>query len=262
MVWNTLKGSPLRGLASGLMLTLWASAAWGWGVEAHRLIGELAERQLQPAAAAEVRRLLSAEPGATMGSVAAWADEVRGRHDAAWHYVNMPPNTACQFVAERDCPGGACVVGAIERQLQILGSTAPDDQRRKALKYLIHFVGDVHQPLHAGRAEDRGGNTFQLQAFGRGTNLHALWDTGLIANAPGGLAALQQALDSPSAAIPEGSPATWAEESCRAVEQAWFYPAKRTLEESYLSKAYPVLQQQIQRAAARLAAVLNRTLGR
>ena len=148
--------------------------AWGWGADGHRIIAELAERQLQPRTAAEVRRLLSLEPGATLGSVASWADQVRTEADARRHYVNMPPEVHCHYVAERDCPNGECVVGAIERQLAILKSKAPDDERLRALKYLVHFIGDVHQPLHAGHAADQGGNTFQLQAFGHGTNLHAL----------------------------------------------------------------------------------------
>jgi hypothetical protein len=232
-----------------------------WGSAAHRLIGELAESRLTPKAAAEVRRLLAAEPSATLGSVAPWADEHRSRVDAPWHYVNIPPAAGCQYQSKRDCPDGACVVEAIERQLNVLASKASDDQRLRALKYVIHLIGDVHQPLHAGRAEDKGGNTVQLQAFGRGTNLHALWDTGLVVNWPGGLLALQKgAEDQIKSADSSGTPQSWAEESCRLVEQNWFYPRRHTLEFDYQTKANPVIQQRISQAAARLAAELNRAL--
>lgn len=243
---------------------LWSGApeARAWGADGHRIVAELAERQLQPKAAAEVRRLLSAEPGATMGSVASWADEVRTRADGKWHYVNLPPNAGCHYVAARDCRNGACVVSAIEREVRILGSRAPDDQRLMALKYVIHFVGDVHQPLHAGHGADKGGNTYQLQAFGRGTNLHALWDTGLLVHWPGGVHALEQAASTPIIGPATGSPQDWAEQSCRLMEQDWFYPQTRRVDDAYLSKAEPVVQRQLQLAGARLATALNQALGR
>jgi hypothetical protein len=153
------------------------------------------------------------------------------------------------------------VVAAIERQAGILGSSASDAEQLKALKYLIHLVADVHQPLHAGHAEDRGGNLFQLQAFGQGTNLHALWDTGLVVNWPGGLSTVEKAVvvgDPPTAS---GVPAQWAEESCRLVEEAWFYPAERSLDEGYAARARPVVIERLRLAAARLADLLNQRLG-
>ena len=259
-----------------LGFALGTQAAWAWGEDAHRLVAEAAEMQLVPRAAAEVRRLLSAEPGASMGSVASWADEVRSREDAPWHYVNLPPRSGCQYNAPRDCPDGACVVGAIERQLQILGSGAADEQRLKALKYVIHFIGDIHQPLHAGYAEDKGGNTIQLQAFDKGTNLHALWDSGLVQNWPEGVGALRASVLGPAtqaapatmaaraSAVPapaSAGPAQWAEESCRLVEQPWFYPGQTVLDEAYAHRAQPIVQQRITMAAARLAAALNGVLG-
>ncbi len=153
--------------------------ALSWGSEGHQVIAKLAESQLTPKARDEVGRLLAAEPDATMASASTWADEHRNPATAPWHYVNFPRGV-CTYVGERDCPDGKCVVAAINKQVEILGSSAPDDKKLLALKYVIHFVGDVHQPLHAGYGDDRGGNSYQLQAFMRGSNLHAVWDTGLI----------------------------------------------------------------------------------
>jgi hypothetical protein len=100
----------------------------------------------------------------------------------------------------------------IERQRLVLTSSAPDAERLKALKYIVHFVGDVHQPLHAGYADDKGGNTYQVQAFGRGTNLHALWDTGIIQNWLGGPPELLSELSRVRApASDTTAPARWAE---------------------------------------------------
>lgn len=154
--------------------------AVGWGAEGHRLIAELAQTRLTAVAQAEVDRLLALEPGATLISVATWADEVRSPATAAWHYVNLPRDAACRFTADQSCINGQCVVGAIERQINLLASKQSDEVRLQALKYVTHLVADVHQPLHAGFADDRGGNDYQVQDFGRGSNLHAVWDSGLI----------------------------------------------------------------------------------
>ena len=150
-----------------------------WGAQGHQVVATIALARLSAPARAEVDRLLSLEPGATLASIATWADENRDPPTASWHYVNFPRNS-CRYDAKRDCPDGQCVVEAINRQAEVLASRAPDRERLLALKYVVHFVADVHQPLHAGHADDRGGNTYQLRAFGDGTNLHALWDFGLI----------------------------------------------------------------------------------
>jgi len=150
-----------------------------WGSEGHQVIALIAQSQLTPKARGEVDRLLKLEPGATLDSVSTWADEHRNPSTAPWHYVNFPRET-CVYEQARDCPDGKCVVGAIERQSKILAFATTDEERLAALKFLVHFVGDVHQPLHAGYLDDKGGNTYQLQAFMRGTNLHALWDTVII----------------------------------------------------------------------------------
>lgn len=78
---------------------------------------------------------------------------------ASWHYVNFTRGD-CAYDESRDCPDGYCVVGSIKRQLQVLASNAPDDRRLTALKYVVHFVGDVRQPLHAGFLDDKGGNKY------------------------------------------------------------------------------------------------------
>ena len=198
-----------------------------------------------------------------MASVSTWADEVRTRTDAAWHYVNLEPNSGCRYVPSRDCPGGNCVVAAIEQQLAILRSSSADEARLRALKYVIHLVADVHQPLHAGHASDRGGNSFQLQAFGRGTNLHAAWDTDLVVNWPGGLSGLRLALGAKTA-VPDGarSAAQWAEESCQIVEASWFYPQTRRLDDAYQDKASPIVRDRIAIAASRLSSLLITALAR
>jgi nuclease S1 len=191
MLIRFLRRPALLGAACLLLAS--APSARAWGFEGHRMIASLAEQQLSRAARAEVRRLLAQEPGATLSSISTWADEHRSPASGRWHYVNFPPGH-CDYQPARDCAGGACVIEALNRQTALLASRTDDAKRLRALKYVVHLVGDVHQPLHAGHAADKGGNTLQLRAFGRGSNLHALWDSGLIASQEGGAQALQQQL--------------------------------------------------------------------
>jgi hypothetical protein len=236
------------------------NGAWAWGADGHRLIADYAVSRLSPAARAQVELLLAQEPGATMASVSTWADEVRSPTTAAWHYVNFPRDADCRYDGDRMCILGNCVVGAIERQLTVLASDAPQERRLLALKYVVHFVGDVHQPLHAGFADDRGGNSHQLQAYGRGTNLHALWDSALLQHWPGGTSALKEAMEKVVVPIGASDPRVWAEASCRVVSSAGFYPEQRTLDEGYIAQWSERLPMQLAASGQRLAEVLNSAL--
>lgn len=233
-----------------------------WGSDGHRLVTEVVETQLSASARAEVTRLLAIEPGMTLASISTWADEVRSPSTASWHYLDFPRDAGCVYDADRMCIEGMCVVGAIQRQVAVLASKAPDEARLKALKYVVHLVADVHQPLHAGFANDRGGNSYQLQAYGRGTNLHALWDSGLIGQWPGGLPALRAAVVAASS-MPEGAklrPAAWAEESCRVVAADGYYPPGRQLDAEYGQRWIATLAQRLAFAGRRLAVLLNDAL--
>ena len=244
-----------------MLLALVCLKGHGFGTEGHQMVAALAERQLSDRARAEVGRLLAQEPSSTLVSISTWADETRAPPTAAWHYVNLPRDSDCKYDAARDCADGKCVVAAIERQRKVLASAAPDLERLKALRYLVHFVADVHQPLHAGYADDRVGNSYQVEAFGRGTNLHSVWDTALVAQWPGGPPALFIEL-STSVATPESTtPAQWAQESCRVVGSNWFYPPGHKLGTDYSVVANPALKERLGSAARRLAALINATVG-
>ena len=259
--------SPARRLARGMLGALWllmvlvySDRARAWGTDGHRLIAEYAVARLAPAARVQVERLLAQEAGSTLTSVSTWADEVRSPTTAAWHYLNFPRDAGCRFDGDRMCLQGNCVVGAIERQLAVLASDAPDEQRLSALKYVVHFIGDVHQPLHAGFADDRGGNNHQLQVYGRGTNLHALWDSALLQQWPGGTAALKAAMEVAPTAPRTSEPRAWAEASCQVVTADGFYPERRALDESYAARWNHQVAQQLAAAGQRLAEALNSAL--
>lgn len=248
------------------------SLAAAWGPQGHRLVAELAWEQLTPQAQARIAPLLHGEPEPTLPGIANWADRLRssdpdlGRLSAAWHYVNIGGDQ-CVFNPPRDCPGGNCVVNAIPVQAALLADeNLPVATRRQALRFLVHFVGDVHQPLHAGHAEDKGGNTYQVNLGGKGSNLHQLWDSGLLGTT--GLDDARylerlRAMPADSPAVPLNTAplklraARWAEQSCRIVVQPGFYPQHRKIGDEYVQSWLPVAEQQLRLGGARLAVVLN-----
>ncbi len=261
-------------LLSGLTLAaaLLPSHAAAWGAQGHRLVARIAETRLDPQAQAEVNRLLATEPGATLSSIAPWADQLRtedpdlGKRSAGWHYVNMAED-GCAYDPPKHCRNGDCVIEALKTQSAILANrNLADAQRLQALKFVVHLLGDMHQPMHAGYGHDKGGNTYQLQFNERGTNLHSLWDSGMFY-------ALQldddqflqrlQALPAPTGIVAprlQRDAAQWAEQSCRIATREGVYPAKRTVDEDYTNTWRPVAEAQLRLAGERLAALLNELL--
>lgn len=276
----------LAALLAVLVLLAVSAPALAWSALGHRLTGELAERRLTPEAKAEVARLLAGEPDPTLAGVSTWADELRSsspeafRRTAPWHYVKLAPGT-CALERARDCKDGDCVVGAIEAQRRILADrTQPLAARRDALKFIVHFVGDVHQPLHANHHDDKGGNEYQIslrtslepEAYARkhyangvmGTNLHAVWDYYLLASRGLEFDAYADRLATPwpPKKTPAATPLAWATESCRQVDSHAIYPNSHTLEHRYLDAKRPLAEQRVRQGAHRLATLLNETLGR
>jgi hypothetical protein len=254
--------------------------AMAWSALGHQLVGDLAEDQLSQASRGEVRRLLADEAEPTLGDVATWADALR-HSDAArfratsrWHYINAKGG-GCGFDLARDCPDGDCIVAAIDAQRRLLGDRAqPLALRRDALKFIVHLVGDLHQPLHAGNREDSGGNGFQVSlrrnaGEGRdrplGTNLHTVWDQHVLASADLDREQFAARLRKQSArpgAIGAGAPLAWAVESCTLIDRERVYPDSHSINETYLAAQLPLAERQIVIAAARLAALLNAELAR
>jgi len=168
-------------LALSLMLALLVSVpgdALAWGTAGHRVVAILATNLLTPEAHNQVGDLLG--PGVLLADIATWAEEVRPSrpNTSPWHYVNLPRD-ATGYDAAGDCRRG-CVVSAIEQLLRVLQDTSKDRAiREEALRWVVHFVADLHQPLHVV-GEDRGGNDVRLVYRGRQTNLHRLGDGDLI----------------------------------------------------------------------------------
>lgn len=264
---------PIFRVFLALLLAIASPLARAWGEQGHQIIGELAERQLSPAAHAQVHELLAGEADPSLAGVSTWAEYLRehdpelGKRSYRWHFINFPRGQTCAYVPARDCPDGNCVVAAIDAQRAILADRgAPVVARRQALKFLVHFVGDVHQPLHAGHGDDLGGNRFQVSYQGEGSNLHAIWDHRILQTANLATDAYADRLQAlplpaPEAAAHAGNPAAgWALESCSLVQQEGFYPESHRIEPGYIERFRPLAEQRLAIAGRRLAAMIEAAL--
>jgi hypothetical protein len=251
-----------------LLLIVLAAPVSAWGPAGHEAVAQVAAQRLTPLVQKQVATLLGGQP---MWQVAVWADDVRDtthRHTNAWHYTNIPI-TSTGFARARDCRQGNCVVAAIERLETVLRDRSrPRTERQEALKFLIHFVGDIHQPLHAGDSGDRGGGDRAIAAIGGSTNLHFAWDGGIIRSQNANAASLASAANAwlrtqGDRAPAVGSVIDWANESHRIARDVVYVQVKgdNAIAGSERFEALRIIERRIALSGMRLAAVLNRALG-
>ena len=273
--------------ALALFLPAPAAAWWDYG---HETVADIAAIEIAPATRREVRRLLSKAalldtptcPAATMREISVWPDCIRAMRDrfsytAPWHYQNV--DVCRPFDLQAACRDGNCVSAQIERNARLLADRAlPDRERLMALGFLVHFVGDMHQPMHAGDRGDLGGNRFPM-AYGLiagRTNLHMVWDGYLaeraISTPPPGAAGLLAGLTREEReAAKQGTVTSWAEESWQAAREFAYgtvlpdpcapVPEERpVLREEQVRALIPVVRRQATRAGLRLARMLDEAL--
>jgi hypothetical protein len=247
-----------------IAITALPSLAGAWAPDGHRIIADIASRELSPEARAAVDKILG---GRSMAEVSNWADDVRHdeayKNSAPWHFVNVEPG-ASGYDEARDCPPEGCAVTAVHDEIAALKDPAtPDDKREEALKFLIHFVGDLHQPLHVSFARDRGGNTIRVEANGVPMNLHQFWDAGSVEAAHKDWHAYAADLSTTITPEQKGAwssqdPAVWANESYQlAVAAAYPIPPDGKLDGAYIDRAADIARIRLAAAGERLAAVLN-----
>lgn len=162
-----------------LSLTLFSFEALAWGNIGHRVVGQIAESRLTPKTLAKVYALTGKE---TLADLANWPDWIKSdeawNHASTWHYVSIPDGQSYEDITRN--PNGD-IVQAITRFAKEVGDQSlPKQKRWEALAFLVHLVGDIHQPLHVGKADDQGGNAVKMTWFDKPTNLHEIWDEKLI----------------------------------------------------------------------------------
>jgi hypothetical protein len=258
--------------------------AFAWGPEGHSIVAEIAQRRLTPDGAAMVATLLG--PGHSLASIASWADDARDERPETynWHFVDIPIGVP-KYSATRDCSPdkkkGDCIVAELDRLKDEL-ACGTGDKKVDALRFAVHFLGDIHQPLHTVD-ELTGGNLIKVDVFMRGmtctgtcepkknqSNFHAAWDADLIKAAvwdwghyadrleAGWLVseeAQQQGIDG-------GTPEQWANETHSLAPIVWnLRPADNVLDDHYFRDVLPVLDRQLGVAGLRLAKFINDAAG-
>jgi hypothetical protein len=275
-----------------ILALVYAPGAFAWGPQGHRTVGAIADRLLRPEARAVVGELLAADRDkfgnpsgrTTLEAVAVWADEIRGtaQDEPRWHYDDAP---VCR-AAERDgyCADGQCNSVQLERLTAVLADAhAAPLARNEALKWVVHLLGDIHQPLHAADNGDQGGNAVAVALEGMKTpgreSLHRAWDTELVTLAlhtrnrqppPPDIDALAEEARRLVAEAGQGTPAEWARQSNNLARNvAYQYPGFAcgtvpegivVLDRDYQSEATEIVRERLVLGGGRLANLLNKVL--
>lgn len=252
-----------------------AEALW-WGANGHRITGEIAERHLTDAARAALDALIG---DTSLAQVSTWADEIRSNpawdYAAPWHYINVDDSLAHYPTGQQRYEAATArsrgnIIEAMKYFETLLKQSGDPATKAVALKFLVHFVGDLHQPLHVGRGGDLGGNRVTVHWFGEETNLHSVWDTKLIASQDLSFTEFVDFVDH----TPAATVAAWQQSTCidwmnesfdlRARVYGLEDPGESTDEEGHLNLRYgyvyrtmPTVMQRLAQGGIRLAGLLN-----
>lgn len=240
-----------------------SQSAFGWGQVGHRVTGEIAEQYLSIKAKQQIRSLY---PNESLAEISTYADEERSNPDefwqktaGPWHYVTIPKGKSYKEVG---APEEGDAYSALQQFSKTLKNPeASIEEKRLALHFIVHIVGDLHQPLHAGNGTDRGGNDFKLKYFWEDSNLHRVWDSGLIKGQELSYTEWTKWLSrkiSPQMAAQwnQPDPNVWIAESIKIRDS--IYPESKEISYDYKYQNLPTVKQRLQQAGVRIAAYLNR----
>jgi nuclease S1 len=239
--------------------------AYGWGDKGHRIVAIIADTHLTDHARQDVTKLLPA--GTTLGDAAVWPDK-EGRRITdldQLHHVSIPDH-ASGYDQERDCKARNCMVEALKWFTSVIADAkAPINLRLIALRYVAHLVGDMHQPLHAGRREDRNGTDIIINYRVQTNNLHLFWDINIVEMEEGSAEQVANRLESGTtmgerSEWQSGDPKTWTDESFR-LSRSNVYTLGESMElsDEYVASALTIVRRRLVQAGVRLGWLLNNT---
>lgn len=242
--------------------------AYGWGQIGHRVTGAIAEKYLTPQAQAAVDAIL---PNESLAEASTYADEMRSNPSefwrktaSPWHYVTVPEH---KHYGEVGAPDEGDAVTALTHYTKVLkDNKASLEDKQLALRFIVHIIGDLHQPLHAGNGTDRGGNTVKVRFFWEDSNLHRVWDSQMLdqrqLSYTEWTAWLSQKISSDDVkAWDSTDPMVWIAEST-ALRDTIYPDDANKMSYDYLYDHLPEATKRLQQAGVRIAAYLNAVLGR
>ncbi|HET8753963.1 MAG TPA: S1/P1 nuclease [Salinimicrobium sp.] len=249
-------------IAAFLFSTISFASDEDWGKNGHRATAQIASKHLTEKARKKIEKILD---GQSLALVSTFGDDIKSDDDFRkydpWHYVNLEKGQATYSKKEAN-PDGDLVFG-IRKAIEILeNENSSKEDKAFYLKMLVHFMGDLHQPLHTGRGEDKGGNDIQVRWFGQGTNLHRVWDSQMIEDfqmSYSELAANAEDLSKREIKeIASGDVLDWMYESKSLSNKVYdSVEIGEKLGYEYTYVWFPVVREQLQKGGIRLAAVLN-----
>ena len=242
-----------------LIIILIFSPLFSWGKTGHRATGEIAELHLNDKTKIEIQKILK-DPSLAIAST--WADEMRSNPSfgkySTWHYANMPFDIS--YSNSKKSSKGDVVQAIKICKNKLKNPNSSIDEKAFYLRFLVHLIGDIHQPLHVGRAEDRGGNDIKVKWFGKDTNLHRVWDTHIIDDFQMSYTELATHLNSnfDHNSIQTLSEDEWIDESQKLVNSVYSEVQNGdNLGYDYIYKNFDQVKFQLFKAGVRLAATLN-----
>ncbi|MFN3841085.1 MAG: S1/P1 nuclease [Cyclobacteriaceae bacterium] len=250
-------------LCTGILL-ICSLSAFSWGVTGHRVTGYIASKYLNKKAKKALERILE---GKSLAMASTWMDEVRSdstyNYMTDWHWVTIPDGMTYE-TAEKN-PNGD-VIQTLERIIgELKSKKLSAQQEREYVKILIHLVGDIHQPLHVGRGDDRGGNDIKVMWFRTDSNLHRVWDSDMIDDTKLSYTELAESLLLPSAntvqSLQKATVREWATESM-AYRKKVYDTGNKRLGYTYSYLYFDIVRERLLQAGIRLAGVLNEIYGK
>ncbi|MFT2092295.1 S1/P1 nuclease [Paraglaciecola sp. 2405UD69-4] len=251
-----------RVLILGVFVTSMSFQAWSWGQIGHRVTGAIAEHYLTDEAQLAIAKIL---PHETLAEASTWPDEMRSNPSEFWkktagpyHYVTVPDGKIYADVGAPEQGDGFSALQTFAAQLKS-NKTSPE-QKQLALRFIIHIIGDLHQPFHAGNGTDRGGNDVKLKFFWQDSNLHRVWDSGLIDSqqfsyTEWSAILLAKISEQQAKQWMQLDPNVWIAESAEL--RAKLYPESDEISWDYQYQNLPIVKKRLQMGGVRIAAYLN-----
>ncbi|WKN33527.1 S1/P1 nuclease [Porifericola rhodea] len=238
---------------------------FGWGQIGHRAVGQIAEWHLSKKATKNISQVLGP---LSLAMVSTWMDEIRSDdaydYTNTWHWVTIPDNTSYNADIQEEAGDAFGMTQKIIAALKT--DTLSQQEEKEYLMMLVHLVGDLHQPLHVGNGEDRGGNDVKVEWMGEPSNLHRVWDSDMIDGKQLSYTELAQHLNRRATERlvqqwQSSSPEQWLAEAMELRPQVYDVPDNKRLGYQYSYQNYATVEHQLLVAGVRLAGILNEIYG-